>query len=174
MTIEFRGVERFNSKMHAINTKVVEAMRTATSETALKTAADARKLAPSSRGSQADSGGALSLRQSIHAKDETVVGNTVQSRVIASAPHAAFVEFGTGAVGAATVGTAGIQAAKEGYSHSNKSGWVYPITIAGEKTFRFTRGMRARPFLYPAAKANEAEFRARVRRAVQNVLRAYE
>lgn len=83
------------------------------------------------------------LESSIHAD---VKGNT--GKVIADAPHAAFVEFGTGVVGA-------------GSSHPNPAlaGWKYDVNEHGEKGWwypgddgklHWTKGMPSRPFMYSA------------------------
>ena len=72
-------------------------------------------------------------------------GNT--GKIIAGAEHAAYVEFGTGVVGA-------------GSPHPNPVGWAYDINGHGEAGWiykgddghlHWTRGMASRPYMYDTA-----------------------
>lgn len=72
--------------------------------------------------------------------------------------HAAFVEFGTGVVGQQNPHQNGeyLSKASWGYAtgqkifttQNGKVGWIYPTDDGG---FRFTEGMKSRPFMYQTA-----------------------
>ena len=72
--------------------------------------------------------------------------------------HAAFVEFGTGVVGQNSPHKNGEYLAKAAWGYATgpkifttkngRVGWIYPTSDGG---FRFTEGMRSRPFLYETA-----------------------
>lgn len=82
-----------------------------------------------------------------------------------SSDHVAFVEFGTGVVGQASPHTNGEYLAKAAWGYATgakifttkdgKVGWIYP-TDDGE--FRFTEGMKSRPFMYETALELQREF----------------
>ena len=79
--------------------------------------------------------------------------------------HAAFVEFGTGVVGQNSPHKNGEYLARAAWGYATgskifttkdgKVGWIYP-TKDGE--FRFTEGMRSRPFLYETALELQQKF----------------
>ena len=79
--------------------------------------------------------------------------------------HVAFVEFGTGIVGQNSPHKNGEYLAKAAWSYasgtkifttkSGKVGWIYP-TDNGE--FRFTEGMKSRPFMYETVLELERKF----------------
>ena len=72
--------------------------------------------------------------------------------------HVAFVEFGTGVVGAGRAHRNGEYLAKAAWGYATgskifttkdgKVGWIYPTDDGG---FRFTEGMPSRPFMYETA-----------------------
>lgn len=82
-----------------------------------------------------------------------------------SSDHAAFVEFGTGVVGRENSHTNGEYLSKAAWSYASgakifttkdgRVGWIYPTDDGG---FRFTEGMRSRPFMYETALALQREF----------------
>lgn len=82
-----------------------------------------------------------------------------------SSDHVAFVEFGTGVVGRASPHRNGEYLAKAAWSYASgakifttkdgRVGWIYPTDDGG---FRFTEGMRSRPFMYETALALQREF----------------
>lgn len=92
------------------------------------------------------------LRQKILAS----VGTT-EGEVRAYAEHAPYVEFGTGPVGKASGG--------RGKAYKTK-GWTY---FNGEN-FVHTRGQPARPFLYPAFKANREKIIKDIAAAIRRKL----
>ena len=79
--------------------------------------------------------------------------------------HVAFVEFGTGIVGQNSPHKNGEYLAKAAWSYASgtkifttkngRIGWIYP-TDNGE--FRFTEGMKSRPFMYETALELERKF----------------
>lgn len=72
--------------------------------------------------------------------------------------HVAFVEFGTGVVGQQSPHTNGEYLSKASWGYATgqkifttkdgKVGWIYPTDDGG---FRFTEGMKSRPFMYQTA-----------------------
>ena len=72
--------------------------------------------------------------------------------------HVAFVEFGTGVVGQQSPHTNGEYLSKAAWGYATgqkifttkdgKVGWIYPTDDGG---FRFTEGMKSRPFMYQTA-----------------------
>lgn len=157
MAIEIKGLDSLARKLQALGGNLQGALYRGVEKTVLKAEGDAKANAPSGRGSQADSSGSGSLRQSIthEVKD---VGNGEEGRVFSNSDHAIFVEMGTGAPGAVSGG----KSPNVGASYTTKDHWTYPIVIDSEQTFRVTSGQPARPYLYPAAVENKDSF-------VQNV-----
>ena len=80
--------------------------------------------------------------------------------------HVAFVEFGTGVVGQQNPHTNGeyLSKASWGYATGSKIfttndgrvGWIYPTDDGG---FRFTEGMKSRPFMYETALELERQYK---------------
>ena len=79
--------------------------------------------------------------------------------------HVAFVEFGTGIVGKNNSHKNGEYLSKAAWSYASgtkifttkngKVGWIYPTDDGG---FRFTEGMKSRPFMYETALELQREF----------------
>lgn len=79
--------------------------------------------------------------------------------------HVAFVEFGTGVVGQQSPHTNGEYLSKAAWGYATgqkifttkdgKVGWIYPTDDGG---FRFTEGMKSRPFMYQTALELQREF----------------
>ena len=79
--------------------------------------------------------------------------------------HVAFVEFGTGIVGQNNPHTNGEYLALASWSYASgtkifttqdgRVGWIYPTDDGG---FRFTEGMKSRPFMYETALELQREF----------------
>lgn len=79
--------------------------------------------------------------------------------------HAAFVEFGTGVIGQQNPHKNGEYLAKASWEYATgqkifttkngKVGWIYPTD---DGTFRFTEGMKSRPFLYETARELQTRF----------------
>lgn len=96
------------------------------------------------------------IKTRMHKKDGVLTGE-----VYSGAPHGIYVEMGTGPKGEAN--HAGVNPEWAAGVTYRPNGWVYP-TKDGE--FRFTRGMPARPFLYPAFKANQKSVQDKIAEAV--------
>lgn len=91
-----------------------------------------------------------------------VRGGQIEAEVGATAEYAVYVEMGTGPKGEAN--HAGISPnANPTYS---PKGWVYKDPKTGE--FRYTNGMPARPFLYPAYKLTRDKIVGDVKKAIDN------
>lgn len=79
--------------------------------------------------------------------------------------HVAFVEFGTGVVGQANSHTNGEYLSKAAWAYATgakifttkdgRVGWIYPTDDGG---YRFTEGMKSRPFMYETALELQREF----------------
>ena len=79
--------------------------------------------------------------------------------------HAAFVEFGTGVVGQSNPHRNGEYLSKASWAYATgrtifttrdgRTGWFYP-TESGE--YRFTEGMKSRPFMYETALQLQRDF----------------
>ena len=79
--------------------------------------------------------------------------------------HVAFVEFGTGVIGKSNPHQNGEYLAKASWSYASgtkifttqdgRVGWIYPTDDGG---FRFTEGMKSRPFMYETALNLQREF----------------
>jgi hypothetical protein len=84
--------------------------------------------------------------------------------------HVAFVEFGTGVVGQNSPHKNGEYLAKASWGYATgtkifttkdgKVGWIYP---ASDGSFRFTEGMKSRPFLYETALELQSKFEGMAR-----------
>lgn len=82
-----------------------------------------------------------------------------------SSDHVAFVEFGTGVVGAANSHKNGEYLAKAAWGYASgpkifttkdgRVGWIYPTDDGG---YRFTEGMKSRPFMYETALELQRKF----------------
>lgn len=102
------------------------------------------------------------LRNSIRSEVRELA-TSVTGEVGSHSEYAVYVEMGTGPVGKASGGNG--SPVKKSY---RTGGWVYPVPGGG---FRFTRGQPARPFLWPAWKANREKVLAAIRNAIKGGLR---
>lgn len=90
-----------------------------------------------------------------------IEGGTLIGETYTANDHAIFVEMGTGPKGEANhAGVDPEMAAKVTYS---PKGWTYK---AKDGSFRHTRGMPARPYLYPAFVAQSENVKRKIARAV--------
>lgn len=99
------------------------------------------------------------LRNSIRYKTEKD-GNGVTGYLYTNSDHAAYKEFGTGPVGAASGGNGSdvpVSYAQGPWKHVSKKGTVfytdYWIYRDEDGQFYATKGQPAQPFMYPAAQA---------------------
>lgn len=86
----------------------------------------------------------------------SIVGDIEQTTgtVSATAPHAAFCEFGTGVVGSTSSHPeAGVQGWKYDVNEHGEAGWYYP---GKDGKLHFTKGMPSRPYMYETGKMMNA------------------
>lgn len=121
---------------------------------------DARLLVPVDKGD---------LRKSIqHTTKDT--GTSVESVVHTNSDHAAFVEFGTGPVGAAN--HEGISPNVNPQYQMEKWLGVVPFLKSEDDTgLRYIAGQRAQPYLYPALKDNEEQLREYLKEEIAKAIR---
>ena len=131
----------------------------------------AKELASVSQSSGGD------LRNSIKTTDEKVQ-NGVAGICYSNSDHASYVEFGTGPIGAASPSSgADVQVTYSlgPWKHISKTGKVYYTDYWTYRTedgkFYSTRGMPARPFMYPSAMAVKAQAVNIQEKAIKNYLR---
>lgn len=175
------GMDRLLSRLSSLPGEIRAAIRQGVQQTAIKAQKDAQNNAPVGKFAQSGGNGSVSLRAGIRAKTEEK-GDTVIGLVESTAPHSVYVEFGTGKAGAGSqAGTSpNVRVShsqgpwkhpknpKPGYRQIQTDYWTYP---AGNGKFYSTRGYRARPFLYPAAKDNEKTFSALVQKEIKKALK---
>lgn len=109
------------------------------------------------------------LRKSIqHTTRETEGG--IETVVHTNSDHAAFVEFGTGPVGAANhPGIApGIQPV---YAREKWRGVIPFLVSETDPGIRFIAGQPAQPYLYPALKENEQQLKDYLADGIRELLR---
>lgn len=135
---------------------------------AQETSEVARMLAP------VDSG---ELRSSIHEAVEEEPGVVIGTSYT-NAEQAAYNEFGTGPIGAATNTFPGISHSMGPWKIKRKGGktvmadyWVY--FDEAKQSFFSTRGMPARPFMYPAAQQVKAKQVQIMRESAQGFFRRH-
>ncbi len=105
-----------------------------------------------------DTGG---LRRSIKT-EVNVEGSLIIGSVFSNKRHAPYVEFGTGSVGEASKPNVPIPL------HYTQDEWLVNIPNVG---FRYIRGMKPQPYLYPALLKNKDSFTYNVIREVQKDMR---
>lgn len=162
-----KGLDSLMRKLDALGGDVKSALAQAVKQTTETAAADAKRMAPANSGSQAGGSGGGSLRSSISTEQKEQIGG-VEGRVFANAPHAAYVEFGTGPVGAAN--HSGISP-HVSVSYTDRKSWVYPTVLGGKETFVTTSGQPARPYLYPAAVMNKDTFKSITKLKLMDAIR---
>lgn len=162
-----KGMNSLINKLSKLGGNTSDALYNAVLKTVLAGEASAKANAPTSAGSQADSGGGGSLRSSI-TQEVKRAPDRIEGRVFTNSGHAGFVEFGTGPVGAAN--HAGISPNVR-VNWTTRKYWVYPITIRGKQTFRVTSGQPARPYLYPAAVEHKDTLTRLARSELLNAIR---
>lgn len=95
------------------------------------------------------------LKKSIqHTTTKTADG--VEAEVHTNSDHAAFVEFGTGPVGAANHNGTSPNVTPE-YAKEKWLGIVPECVSDTDKGLRYIAGQKAQPYLYPALKDNEEQ-----------------
>ncbi|HJJ56279.1 MAG TPA: hypothetical protein O0X14_02140 [Methanocorpusculum sp.] len=83
-------------------------------------------------------------------------GDVIKGQVTVNSPYAVYNEYGTGIYTALGDG--------------RKTGWVYPCYIDGKFTFRYTKGMRARPFFRNTIDKNKDKIMDDIQKKVKEVI----
>ncbi|MDD4512079.1 MAG: HK97 gp10 family phage protein [Eubacteriales bacterium] len=165
------GLETVAENLEGLSSALAGAIARAVQQAGEDAAGKARQDAPT-RGAGEGGGAGVSLKNSITAKTEAS-GGLISTVVRAAAPHAQYVEFGTGwAVGHncyTVVQRKGLNKKGEPYKPYTIKGWIYPIkSQGGEKTsFRVTQGMAPRPFMRPAMEMARPILRAKLQRLIK-------
>lgn len=168
---EIKGFDALMAKIDAMSGEDFAVMqKQVVQKLAQATSKAAANLAPEDSGE---------LRNSIH-EDIREEPGVVIGISYTNSDHAAFNEFGTGPVGAAS----GNQNPNVSVSHSMgpwkiKRGdkevmadyWVY--FDEAKQSFFATRGMPARPFMYPAAQAVKGQSQKIMQQAARNFFKKY-
>jgi len=159
--VQIKGLDSLTKKLRDIEEADIESIM---NKAVLIVEAQAKALAPVDRGQ---------LRSSIHAKVENANEGIIYGRVYTSAEHAMYNEFGTGIVGQGTYPYE-IKGVTLSYRQTE---WIYPYGEVkkgkrkGQQAFRKTRGMEARPFMYPALSMNKDRINKLFRQEIQRILK---
>ncbi len=148
------GLEEILAALETVPDRVVAGAKKGLDKGLIKIEGDARKKAPADTGL---------LRQLIRHTMYEGFG-AVSGEVIAGAEYSAYVELGTGPKGQGSY--SGPKKANVAY---RQSGWVYPTGKGAGKyaKFAFTTGQPARPYLYPAFKANKSRVIGFIAKAIK-------
>jgi len=165
--MQIKGLDSLMRKLNALGGDVQQALGEGTRQTAQIAKATAIGNAPASKYSQADSMGGASLKSSISAEDKEIP-NGWEGRVFSNAPHAKYVEFGTGPVGAANHAGTSPHAF---VTYTLRPMWAFPVILKGELTFRMTSGQPARPFMYQTAVQHKDTFEKVVKASLNRAIR---
>ncbi len=150
--MEIKNVDRLIKKLTRVSN--VD-LRKPISEATLIVEAQAKALAPVDTGN---------LKGSIH-PDVQVKGKKVIGRVYSALEYALYVEFGTGAKGNGTY-----PYAIEGFNLTYRDGaWCY--SPDGGKTFIYTKGQEAQPFMYPALQLNKDKIKRKINESMKDTLK---
>lgn len=113
------------------------------------------------------------LRKSITHTTE-IKNDEISSTVHTNSDHAAYVEFGTGPVGAANHEGVSPNAAVA-YSQDKWLGKIPELVGAqgeNDKGWRYISGQPAKPYLYPALKDNEEQIQEKIQNDLKELLEA--
>lgn len=142
ISVEVKNIDRLYRKIQSMDSRASSGVEKALMKGAVKVAGDAKKNLTSN--GSVDSG---LLRASIHATRAKTSSGEVAARVGTSVEYAPYVEFGTGARGASTNKNTEV-------SVSYKSGWL---------------GQVAKPFLWPALRANRETIRQFIAQEISKI-----
>jgi len=152
MPISFDGIDSLIARLEGMQDGILEAARVGMEDGLLIAKADAQKNCPVDTSD---------LRGSIQSQS-VIVDGAVEGKMYSPLEYAGYVEMGTGPKGEADhAGTAPI-----GVTYRT-TGWTYH----DEKGFHYTRGQPARPYLYPAFKANKRVILGKIMEAVRKVVK---
>ena len=151
-SITIVGVDSLRERLENIKAGILPAAKEAAEDAMQTMKADAIKNCPVDTGE---------LRGSIQTKVEIVDGN-LEARLYSPLDYAVYVEMGTGPVGEANHA----DAAPVPVTY-RATGWTYH----DEDGFHYTRGQPARPFLYPAFKANKQVVLGKIMAAIRKKIK---
>lgn len=155
MPILIIGGDSLRERLASITGGMLPAIKEAAEDAMSKMELDAKRNCPIGK----HAGG--SLRESIKATVDIVDGN-IEARLSSPLEYAVYVEMGTGPKGEANhAGTAPVGATY------HATGWVYH----DEKGFHYTTGQPARPFMYPAYKANKQVVVGKIMAAIRKTVK---
>lgn len=165
ISIDIEGLDRIEEALTAAGESLIPSAAAGMKTGLALVERDAKKLVPAATGE---------LRNSIRA-DVRELATSVTGEVGSHKEYAVYVEMGTGDVGRASGGN-GSPVSKS----YRTGGWFVPlgrsevmikdtIVEAGKNGF-WTYGQPARPFLWPAWKANKEKVLAAIRAAIQGGL----
>lgn len=180
---------QFNLEIHGLE-EIAENLRATLEQARQGTINGVRKVAEAARDAAQENlitAGAIDngeLLNSIHTTPPETDGDIIEAKVIAGAPYAQYVEFGTGIKGEEnhagidpsvqpTYNTIG-RTIRYTNRRSGKTveyyirGWIYPLKDGSG--FRYTEGMPARPFLYPAKKMIEGKAKGIIAEEIRKVI----
>lgn len=109
------------------------------------------------------------LRKSIQHTTREISGG-IETVVHTNSDHAAFVEFGTGPVGAANHEGISPQA-QPVYAHEKWRGVIPFLKSEKDSGIRYIAGQPAQPYLYPALKENEQQLEKFLADGVREAIR---
>ena len=153
MGVEVIGGREVAEKLQELGANAAMAVYNAVAQCGEAAAGYARMKAPVGQ----SGGGGGHLGQSIHSQVEQS-GDTTTAIVYTPAPHAQYVEFGTGW----PIGHNVMTPLKNGQM---KPGWRAPIN----GSVRWITGMAPRPFMKPAMEYAERDLRARIQAALEGL-----
>jgi len=139
LSASMTGQDQLKAKLQSMAGQGASMAASAVGVAAKRIEGSAKRLAPVSSGQLRNS-----ISSSVQASASGATG-----QVSTNVDYAVYVEFGTGPKGRAST-----NGAADGQSVSYRpNGWYYPV---GDGTMRYTEGMPARPYMYPAAQENQS------------------
>ncbi|MCL6456919.1 MAG: HK97 gp10 family phage protein [Gorillibacterium sp.] len=156
-----KNLDRLIRKLDSLGGNVQHELRIGTLQATKLVQGDAKDLASTDQGR---------LRNSIQAEVKELDAETIQGRISTNVEHAAYVEFGTGPVGQANNGDLPPDIRSK-ITYKQDGWWIHESQIdaaTAEKyhffkietdsgVFYYTRGMPAKPFMYPAIKGRRKD-----------------
>lgn len=176
-------VKEMVQKLNSLGAEAREAAAKAIYSTALKTRALAVAKAPAGHGRGGS--GEMSIRSWITAEYKGEIAGMQRAEVVSNSQHSAYVEFGTGPMGAQNHGgispyvspsyTTAFYVRNPKSRHFGEelrtpSGMPYWIYNSGGQ-FYATSGQPARPYMYPASKEAEPILADEMEKAMQKIMK---
>ena len=153
VTVEVLGIDQIVKDVETIAQarRLKQAITTCTA----MVESEAKELCPSNKFGASIAPLKNTIHMQVRDNDDETIG-----RVYTNSDHAIYVEFGTG-----TKGGGHPKSAELGYTYRTTP-WVY--TPDGGQHFYRTKGMVARPYMYPALKRNEQAIKKKLEDAIRN------